>query len=141
MRVHFARRRTIDIGESGTLSDLAFLLIIFFIVIAVFNVHQGILLGIPRPDSKRVVEKQDLLWVELTKNGTIWIEGRSISLQELAVRVRDLRSFRPNMTFALQVDPDTPYQRVVDMIDLVRKLEISNFSFSMGTAALQEVRK
>lgn len=132
MKIRVRRRAGLDIGESGTLSDLAFLLIIFFIVIAVFNVNQGFLLGLPRPDSKRVVQRQDLLRVDLTSRGTIQMDGKTISADELAQRALNLRQERPNMTFALRIDPDTPYQRVVDMVDLVRKLDIDNFSFAMG---------
>ncbi|MCX7787015.1 MAG: biopolymer transporter ExbD [Spirochaetes bacterium] len=132
MRIRIPRRTGADIGESGTLSDLAFLLIIFFIVIAVFNVNRGFLLGLPRPDSKRVVQRQDLLQADLARDGSIRVEGRVMSLSELSTRLRETRRLRPNMTFALRIDPDTPYQRVVDMIDLVRRLDIDNFSFSMG---------
>jgi biopolymer transport protein ExbD len=131
MKVRILRRKGIDIGESGTLSDLAFLLIIFFIVIAVFNVNQGFLLGLPRPGSRRIVQKQDLLRVELTRMGELRVEGKLASLKELSSKALAFRQERPNMTVALQIDPETPYQRVVDIIDLVRKLDIDNFSFRM----------
>ncbi len=131
MRIQIRRRRGPEIGESGTLSDLAFLLIIFFIVIAVFNVNQGFLLGLPRPDSKRIVDRQDLLRVELTSGGTIRMDGKTITLQELTKNALAFRQSHPNMTFALRIDPDTPYQKVVDIVDLVRKLDIDNFSFTM----------
>jgi len=133
MRISIRRRRGPDIGESGTLSDLAFLLIIFFIVIAVFNVNQGFLLGLPSPDSKRVVQRQDLLRVELTSVGTIRMNGEPITLQDLTKKAFAFRQNRPNMTFALRIDPDTPYQKVVDIVDLVRTLDVDNFSFSMET--------
>jgi biopolymer transport protein ExbD len=133
MKVKIIRRKGADIGESGTLSDLAFLLIIFFIVIAVFNAHQGFLLGLPRPGSRRIVQKQDLLRVEITRTGEVRFDGKPASLEDLAAKARSLRQERPNMTLALQIDPETPYQRVVDIIDLVRKLDIDNFSFRMET--------
>jgi len=133
MKVRLLRRKGADIGESGTLSDLAFLLIIFFIVIAVFNVNQGFLLGLPRPGSRRIVQKQDLLRVELTRTGELRVDGKPSSIEDLTAKARSLRQERPNMTVALQIDPEAPYQRVVDIIDLVRKLDIDNFSFRMET--------
>jgi len=97
----------------------------------VFNVNQGFLLGLPRPGSRRIVQKQDLLRVELTRMGELRVEGKRASLKELSSKALAFRQERPNMTVALQIDPETPYQRVVDIIDLVRKLDIDNFSFRM----------
>jgi hypothetical protein len=41
MRIRVARKKPVDPIESGSLSDLAFLLIIYFIVIAGFNVNEA----------------------------------------------------------------------------------------------------
>lgn len=131
MKVKILRRKGTDIGESGTLSDLAFLLIIFFIVIAVFNVNQGFLLGLPHSGSKRIVQKHDLLRVELTRRGELRIEGKPASIENLVARALALRQERPNMIVALQIDPETPYQWVVDVLDLMRRIDIDNFSFRM----------
>ena len=35
------------------------------------------------------------------------------------------------MTFLLTINPETPYQRVVDVISTIRQLEVENFSFRM----------
>ena len=50
------RRNIEDSSSSGALNDLSFLLIIFFIVIAGFNVNKGFLLNLPskeKPTSTR----------------------------------------------------------------------------------------
>jgi biopolymer transport protein ExbD len=121
----------LDIGESATLSDLAFLLIIFFIVIAVFTVHKGFLLGLPEPGSTRIIPREELLQAELTASGELRSRGTPISTEELIRMAESLRKDRPNMTFLLKIDPETPYQRLVDIVDIVRRLDIDNFSFSM----------
>ncbi|HOV37585.1 MAG TPA: biopolymer transporter ExbD [Spirochaetales bacterium] len=131
MKVRTHRRTGLEIGESATLSDLAFLLIIFFIVIAVFNINKGFLLGLPEPDSTRIVPREELLRVELTASGELRSRGTPLSIEELIQKAESLRRDRPNMTFLLRIDPETPYQRVVDVVDLVRRLDIDNFSFSM----------
>ena len=47
------RRNLEDAGSSGPLNDLSFLLIIFFIVIAGFNVNKGFLLNLPSISCQR----------------------------------------------------------------------------------------
>ena len=48
----FVRHNVEDAGSSGSLNDLSFLLIIFFIVIAGFNVNKGFLLNLPSKEKR-----------------------------------------------------------------------------------------
>jgi biopolymer transport protein ExbD len=131
MKISVKRKARIDIAESGALSDLAFLLIIFFIVIAVFNINSGFLLGLPRKDSTKIVNVDEILKVSLSREGEFILRGKPASKDALEAAARETLRTHPNMTFLLRIHPDTPYQRVVDVIDLVRSLGVENFSFSM----------
>lgn len=132
MRIQRKRKKRIDIAESGALSDLAFLLIIFFIVIAVFNVNTGFLMGLPRKNSTKILNVEDIVKVRLQRDGVLVHDGSQISLPELEVLVSGRLSLRPNMTLLLTISPEVPYQYVVEVVDFVRKKEVENFSFRMG---------
>lgn len=125
------RRKSPGIEDSGALSDLAFLLIIFFIVIAVFNVNKGFVLSLPKKDSTKVVNVKDIIKVTLHSDGTLSSRGVELTRDELKSDVEALLTSQPNLTFLLKIEPDTVYQDVVEIIELVRILEVSNFSFSM----------
>lgn len=140
MRVPRRRKRGIDIADSGALSDLAFLLIIFFIVIAVFNVNLGFILGLPRPDSTKVVNTEDLIRARLASGGELQADGAAVSTAELEELLQSRLQLRPNMTFLLSIHPETPYQRVVDIVDVVRRTGVERFSFQMEDAPGAETR-
>jgi biopolymer transport protein ExbD len=131
MRVSRKRKAGVDIADSGALSDLAFLLIIFFIVIAVFNVNLGFILGLPRPDSTKVVNTEDLVRATLAANGSLAANGETVTTGELEQLLTERLAVRPNMTLLLSIDPETPYQRVVDVVQVVRKTGVERFSFQM----------
>ncbi len=131
MKVGRERKKRIDIADSGALSDLAFLLIIFFIVIAVFNVNEGFMLGIPRKDSTKILNTEDILRIELARDGSLINREEPISFDRLQDLISDRLSSRPNMTLLLSIHPDTPYQFVVDIVELVRSMRVDNFSFRM----------
>lgn len=131
MKVGRERKKRIDIADSGALSDLAFLLIIFFIVIAVFNVNEGFMLGIPRKDSTKILNTEDILRIELARDGSLINREEPISFDRLQDLISDRLSSRPNMTLLLSIPPDTPYQFVVDIVELVRSMRVDNFSFRM----------
>lgn len=124
-------KRHLDIASSGTLSDLAFLLIIFFIVVAVFNINKGFILLLPKKDSVKIINVKDIIKVTLKENGSLLYDDRAIMLPELEKIVKENLSLFPNMTFLLSIHPEVPYQSVVHIVDMVRKLQVENFSFSM----------
>ena len=125
------RRNLEDAGSSGSLNDLSFLLIIFFIVIAGFNVNKGFLMNLPSKEKPIVVNTEDILKCSLTADGKILMEGRETPLSELSSRVDAKLKSWPNLTFLLTIDSECPYQNVVNVISTIRKLKVENFSFRM----------
>ena len=127
----FMKHAPDDSSSSGALNDLSFLLIIFFIVIAGFNVNKGFLLNLPQKDKPRIVKADDLMKCHLTADGTLLVDGKSLTLEEQSTAVAEKKAEWPNMTFLLLIDGDTEYQHVVDIIYEIKQQKIENFSFRM----------
>ena len=125
------RRNIEDSSSSGALNDLSFLLIIFFIVIAGFNVNKGFLLNLPSKEKPIVVNTNDILKCELDQNGALFIDGQEIKLEALSKKISEKLRTQPNMTFLLTINPETHYQNVIDVVAAIRKLKVENFSFRM----------
>ena len=127
----FMKHAPDDSSSSGALNDLSFLLIIFFIVIAGFNVNKGFLLNLPVKDKPRIVKTDDLMTCRLTPDGAILVDNKRLTLDELRTAIAEKKAEWPNMTFLLLIDSETEYQRVVDIIYEIKQLKIENFSFRM----------
>ncbi|MBN2545157.1 MAG: biopolymer transporter ExbD [Spirochaetes bacterium] len=110
---------------------MAFLLIVFFIVIAVFNINKGFILGLPQKGSTKIVNVEEIIKVSLDENNDLLYKDRKLTLDELKILVSDRLEIRPNMTFLLKIKPETAYQNVVNIVDMVRELDVENFSFAM----------
>lgn len=130
----FVRHNVEDAGSSGSLNDLSFLLIIFFIVIAGFNVNKGFLLNLPSKDKPIVVNTEDIVKCNLSSDGKIFLQDSEVSVENLSEKITEKQKTCPNMTFLLMIDLETPYQQVVDVISVIRKLKVENFSFRMNQA-------
>lgn len=125
------RRKPDDPGDSGALNDISFILIIFFIVIAGFNINKGFLLTLPDTNRPRVVQTEDLVKCTIDHTGSIRVDGTVLNRTELETLLIEKKASWPNMTFLLTIDPECHWQEVVDIIHDVRKLKIENFSFRM----------
>ncbi|HPO03343.1 MAG: biopolymer transporter ExbD [Spirochaetales bacterium] len=125
------RRKIDDPGSSGALNDLSFILIIFFIVIAGFNINKGFLLTLPDAERPRIVQTDDLVKCRIDAAGTVSIDGNALSVEKLENLLVEKKAKWPNMTFLLIIDEDCAWEHVVRVIHEVRKLRIENFSFKM----------
>jgi biopolymer transport protein ExbD len=127
MKVRRKKRGQPD--NSAALSDLAFLLIIYFIVIAGFNVNKGFLMDLPAKDSVRTLHKDDILRFELTESGALTLNGSSITKDETEARIASAAQTRENLAVLLTVSPKAPWWSVVSFVELAKRLKIKSFSF------------
>ena len=125
------RSRRLSFADSSAASDVAFLLIIYFIVIAGFNVNKGFLINLPAKDSTRLILKDDLIRFELDRDGYILYESGLIGLSEAESLIKSAISQNPNIAVLLTIDPNARWQRVVSFVELAQDLKIDSFSFSM----------
>lgn len=127
----FMKHAPDESSSSGALNDLSFLLIIFFIVIAGFNVNKGFLLNLPLKDKPRIVKTDDLMKCRLVADGSIILDNKRLTLEELRTAIAEKKAEWPNMTFMLLIDGNTEYQHVVDIIYEIKQQKIENFSFKL----------
>jgi biopolymer transport protein ExbD len=117
--------------ESSASSDMAFLLIIYFLVIAGFNINTGFLMNLPGKDSTRLILKDDLLRFEMDGGGNILHEEEIISVRAAERLISTAQVGNPNLAVMLSIDPQTKWQPIVSFVELVQDLKVDSFSFSM----------
>jgi len=114
-------RKRRDLGQP---SDIAFLLIIFFLLLAGITTTQSIALH--TSTSKEIQKDTVVVQALLSQQGAIQIEGESYAPFEFAARLT------PNTTLHLQVQAETSWQQVVDILSLTEQRHIAGLSLSMA---------
>jgi len=117
--------------DSSSASDVAFLLIIYFIVIAGFNVNKGFLLNLPAKDSSRLILKEDLIRFEMDGEGRIVYEEKIISIQDAKNLIYSAQNSNPNIAVIITIDKNARWQNVVSFVELAQDMKVDSFSFSM----------
>jgi len=125
------RRPKIGFSDSSASSDIAFLLIIYFIVIAGFNVNKGFLINLPAKDSKRLILKDDLLRFEMDDDGNLIFEDKIVNIDRAKTIVRDAQAQNPNVALIITIGAKAHWQNVVEFVELAQDMKIDSFSFSM----------
>jgi biopolymer transport protein ExbD len=115
---------------------MAFLLIIYFLVIAGFNVNTGFLMNLPGKDSTRLILKDDLLRFEIDGEGNISHNEEPVSVRAAERLISSAQAGNPNLAVMLSIDPQTRWQPIVSFVELVQDLKVDSFSFSMKKESL-----
>jgi len=129
MRIN--RRKKNGFLETCAASDLAFLLIIYFLVIAGFNINNGFIVTLPVKDSTRLILKEDLLRFEMDSYGQIIYNEEIINNSNAASLIQTAQRVNPNISVIITIDSQARWQNVVSFVELAQDLQIESFSFSM----------
>jgi len=124
------RRKKTLLEETCAPGDIAFLLIIYFLVIAGFNINHGFLMNLPARDSVRYILSDDLMRFEMNETGAISYRGAEMSITEAEREIRRAVAWHPNLAVVLSIDPAAPWQQVVLFVELAQKLQVDSFSFN-----------
>ncbi|MCL2805637.1 MAG: biopolymer transporter ExbD [Treponema sp.] len=127
----FKRSKKTGFLESCAASDLAFLLIIYFIVIAGFNINQGFLMNLPAKDSQRLILREDLLRFEMNNEGEIIYTDEVIDITRTRNIIYTTLKENPDIAVIITIDKEARWQNVVSFVELAQDLQIDAFSFSM----------
>jgi biopolymer transport protein ExbD len=104
--------------------DLAYVLLVVFILMTTASV-QGLSINMPKPSNKPSTEKHELKVIQVMPDGALLINGAPVNLAELESQLQQAQSRDPKMSVAIKGDARTQYAKVVEVIDLCNKLQVS----------------
>lgn len=113
--------------------DIAFLLLIFFMVTTVFRRPLAMEVNMPEPDARVEVPESNVLTVFVDKDETLFARQGREPLQKLAWA--DLRpafeagtAANPNLIILVKIHRDARYEPMVDMMDTLEDARMQRFS-------------
>ena len=106
------------------LLDLAYVLLIIFIILTTATV-QGIKVNLPKASSQPSLAENKTKAISITADGTIYLDTFPVTMPELENLLRQYKAVTPDLPVIIKADSSIQYQRVVDVLDLVGRLEIT----------------
>lgn len=121
MKSYSSRNRPNQEVNAASMSDIAFLLLIFFLVTTIFALEEGIPLVLPGKQSSNVkVNRKDILVIEAHANGAIVINREVIALANLKERIERELAANSKLIVVIESHPDAEYGLMVDILDELR---------------------
>jgi biopolymer transport protein ExbD len=104
--------------------DLAYVLLVIFIIMTTATV-QGIKVNLPKASAQPSLAENKTKAITITADGTIYLDTFPVSMSELENMLRQYKAANPSLPVIIKADSAIQYQRVVDVLDLMGRLEIT----------------
>jgi biopolymer transport protein ExbD len=104
--------------------DLAYVLLVIFIIMTTATV-QGIKVNVPKASAQPSLAENKTKAISISADGTIYLDTFPVTMSELEQNLRQLKAANPNLPVIIKADAAIQYQKVVDVLDLLGRLEIT----------------
>ncbi|MDE2039257.1 MAG: biopolymer transporter ExbD [Elusimicrobia bacterium] len=117
------------------LIDVALILVIIFMVLTPILVQTQLTVKLPKASSGASADAAQTVTVQIARNGVVEVEGLPVRWdaleRELALRLP--RSARK--TLLVQADRSVPVEKVVEVLDVARKLGVGRLGIGVAAGA------
>jgi biopolymer transport protein ExbD len=114
--------------------DLAYVLLVIFIILTTASV-QGVRVTSPETRSTSNLAKPQTRAVTITADGTIFLDAYPVSVEQLRASLGQYRAANPNLPVVLKGDADVAYETVVQVLNVLKSLDITEVGLVTTRAA------
>ncbi|MFC4761673.1 outer membrane transport energization protein ExbD (TC 2.C.1.1.1) [Dyella sp. OK004] len=111
--------------------DLAYVLLVIFIIMTTASV-QGVKVNLPKASASVSLAKPQTKAITVSESGQIFLDAFPVTLGELEARLRTQKAVTPDFPIIVKGDAGVQYQKVVDILDLLRRLDLSQVGLVTG---------
>lgn len=119
-------------GGMASMTDLVFLLLIFFIILSTLA-KQGH--EVELPQSKGATSERTITVVSIDKDLNYYIDNGQVSKEEIELRLRAMMDGRDEKTIMLNVDQSVPTGQTVELIGMAK---VNQWKVVIASERLQE---
>jgi len=124
------RKRKVDEVNSSSMADIAFLLLVFFLVTTTISMDKGINIILPAEGSNKDVNTEDIINVVLAADGSIVFDEKLKNIYEIKGLVENEIRKNKNMIFSIKTSTRADYQDYVALLDEFKKAKAKKISIA-----------
>jgi biopolymer transport protein ExbD len=108
--------------------DLAYVLLVTFIILTTASV-QGVRVQSPETKSTSNLAKPQTRAVTITADGTLYLDAYPVTVEQLTALLGQYKAANPALPVVLKGDGAAPYEKVLQVLAAVKKLDIAEVGF------------
>jgi biopolymer transport protein ExbD len=104
--------------------DLSYVLLIIFIIMTTASV-QGVKINLPKASNSPSLAKPQTKAITVTEDGRMFLDTYPVTMTELEQQLRSHKAVNPEFPVVVKGDAKVQYEKVIDILDLLGRLEIT----------------
>ena len=101
------------------MTDIVFLLLIFFLLTSSFVVQPGIKVQLPKA-TPTPVDNEGKIFLTITNDGNIFLNEEQLDKNELGNQIRQLLLKNASLVVVIQADKRITLEKAIEVIDIVK---------------------
>jgi len=115
---------------TSSMADIAFLLIIFFMVSTVFATEVGLQIMLPEKGQEVKIKSENIQRIYVEEKGETRLNGEPVNQDQLVDEVKKILALNPNAIFSIKTHPAAQYQYMVQALDKLRLAGAERYSLA-----------
>ena len=124
------QRRPIQEINSSSMADIAFLLLVFFLVTTTISMDKGISLVLPSEGNELEVNRKNIVNILMNESGKVLLDDKPTRVNDIRGKVEKKLSSNPNLIFSVQTHPRTKYQDYLKVLDQLKEAKATKISLA-----------
>ena len=118
----------------NSMSDVAFLLLIFIMLVALINYRKEVKIEYPEANTALRTSAEKNLEVWIDREGAIYLDGDPADLRALELIIADLYRSAPDTRVHILADRATAYEKINSVLEVLQILQYRVVSFVVKNA-------
>jgi biopolymer transport protein ExbD len=115
---------------TATLPDVAFLLLLFFLVTTTIDVDKGIGLVLPPKGETKEVPKKNIVNVLVAADGRVMVENEVTDISMIKSLIQRKIMENPNLIVSVKTDAKTNYRDYIRVLDQLKQANAKRISIA-----------
>ncbi len=124
------QRRPMQEINSSSMADIAFLLLVFFLVTTTISMDKGISLVLPSEGNELEVNRKNIINILMNESGKVLLDNKPTKVTAVRGIVEKKLARNPNLIFSVQTHPHTKYQDYLNILDQLKEAKATKISIA-----------
>ena len=124
------RRAAMQEVNSSSMSDIAFLLLVFFLVTTTISLDKGISLILPAEGNELEVNKNNIVNVLINDRGKVLLDDQPTQIKDIKRKAVDRIKANNKVIFSVLTNKRTKYKSYIEVLDQLKQAGATKISIA-----------
>ena len=115
---------------TASMADIAFLLLIFFLVTTTIDMDKGLGLVLPPKGEEKEIPKRNISNILINARGDILLDKEPIQMRDIRQVVLEKMAVNDKLIFSVKTHPKARYQAYVNVLDQLKMANATRISIA-----------